>query len=67
LIALRSARVVNALQTIAGRPIAVTNSVRIDIRIAIARFANADWSGLSGRVSEVAVTADVASGACGKP
>jgi len=67
LVALSSARVVDALQTISGRPVAVTDSVRIDIRIAVARFANADRSVLPGRVSEVAVTADVASGACKKP
>jgi len=67
LVALRSTRVVDTLQTISGRPIAVTNSVRIDIRIAVARFTNADRSGLPGRVSKVSVTADVASRAYRKP
>jgi len=64
LIALRSSRVVDALETIAGRPVAVSDRVRVDVRVAVARLAHADRPVLPGRVAEVTVAADVAFRAC---
>lgn len=64
MVALRSTRIVDTFETISGGAVAVADRVRIDVRITVARFANANRAVLAGRVAEVTVAADVAFGTC---
>lgn len=64
LFAVRSIRVVDTFQAIAGGAIAVAHSVRVDVAIAIARLTQLNGAKEAGRITVVAIRAEFTTRSC---
>lgn len=65
LVAMWSSGVVDALQALAVRAVAVSDSIWVSVSVTIAKLAKLNLARDTGRVAEVAIRADFATWACG--